>query len=495
MIEVRNPASGETIGTVADQPPEEVHAMAERARGVQPAWQALGFAGRGRILRRAQRWLIDNADRVVRTIVAETGKPYEDAQIAELSYAASSFGFWAKHAADYLADERVRSANPFVLGRRLLVRYQPVGLVGVIGPWNFPLVNSFGDCIPALAAGNATILKPSHLTPLTSLLMAEMLAQCGVPDGVFQVATGQATTAAALIDVADFVQFTGSTETGRRVMARAAWTLTPVSLELGGKDAMIVLADADLERAANAATYYGLANSGQVCISVERIYVEEPVYEEFVAAVTERVGRLRQGPPRGPGSVEVGAIASPAQLATIDAHVREAASKGARVLTGGRVVPGPGDFYEPTVLADVDHTMRAMMQETFGPTLPIMRVRDVEQAIALANDSPYGLAASVWTSDRALGERIARRLQAGAVCVNDAQLNYVALELPMGGWKASGIGSRHGRDGIRKYCARQSLLITRLAPWRELHMFPYGRRTSRLFAALFRLLYGRGRRP
>jgi acyl-CoA reductase-like NAD-dependent aldehyde dehydrogenase len=364
----------------------------------------------------------------------------------------------------------------------------------VIGPWNFPLTNSFGDCIPALAAGNSVILKPSEVTPLTSLLMAEGLRASGLPEDVFQVATGDGATGAALIDEVDFVMFTGSTKTGKKVMERAAKTLTPVGLELGGKDPMIVLADADVERAANAAAYYSMNNGGQVCISIERVYVEEPVYDQFVASVTEKVRKLRQGRSAGPGSVDVGAVTFPPQLEIIDSHVRDAVAKGARVLTGGRVAPGPGMFYEPTVLVDVDHTMSCMTEETFGPTLPIMKVSDEEEALRLANDSPYGLQASVWTKDLRRGEALARRVEAGAVCVNDAQVNYTALELPMGGWKSSGLGTRHGAGGIRKYTQQQTLLVTRFAGKRDPHMFPYKKRTTQLLGKLTRLLYGRGKR-
>ena len=236
----------------------------------------------------------------IETIVAETGKTHEDAQLAEIAYAANAFGFWAKHAPSYLADEKVRSANPFVAGRKLVVRYAPLGVVGVIGPWNYPLTNSFGDCIPALAAGNAVVLKPSEVTPLTSLLMAEACASAGCPTDVFQVATGLGETGAALVDEVDMVMFTGSTETGRKVVERAARTLTPVSLELGGKDPMIVLADADLERAANAAVYYSMQNGGQTCISIERAYVEAPVYDEFVGQASRtRSTRCARG--RRPG--------------------------------------------------------------------------------------------------------------------------------------------------------------------------------------------------
>jgi acyl-CoA reductase-like NAD-dependent aldehyde dehydrogenase len=494
-IEVTNPATGEVIRRIPAVTPEDVPAMAERGRAAQPAWEALGFEGRARILRRAQKWVLDNGDRVAETIVSETGKAFEDAYLAEVNYAASSFGFWAKHAPRYLADEKVRSANPFVFGRKLVVRYRPLGLVGVIGPWNYPLTNCFGDCIPALAAGNAVILKPSQVTPLTSLLMAEGMRECGLPEGVYQVATGTGETGAAMIDAVDMVVFTGSTETGRKIMERAAHTLTPVSLELGGKDPMIVLADADVERAANAAAYYALQNGGQTCVSVERVYVEAPIYDDFVTRVADKVRGLRQDVPGGPGTVEVGAMTFPPQLETVARHVEQARAAGARVLTGGRARDGAGDFYEPTVLADVDHSMDCMTEETFGPTVPIMKVADAEEAVRLANDSRYGLSASVWTRDAARGEQIARRIESGAVSVNDSGINYFALELPMGGWKESGLGSRHGAGGIRKYARQQSLLVTRFAPFsRDLHFFPYRPRSTRLLIRLLKLLYGRGRR-
>jgi acyl-CoA reductase-like NAD-dependent aldehyde dehydrogenase/choline dehydrogenase-like flavoprotein len=474
-IPVENPATGEVIATVPALGPADVAAMVAQAREVQPAWEAAGFEGRGEALLAARRWMIANGERVIATIVGETGRPVDETQFAELSYGTAALEFWAKMAPAYLADEEIESASQFVRGRRLVVRRAPLGVVGVIGPWNYPLNNSFGDCIPALAAGNSVVLKPSEVTPLTSLLMAEMLAECGVPDGVFQVATGDGETGAALVDEVDMVMFTGSVETGKKVMARGAETLTPVSLELGGKDPMIVLADADLERAANAAVSYGMNNAGQVCISVERIYVEEPVYDEFLERVSSKVRTLRQGAPAEPGSVDVGAIIFPPQIEVIESHVRDAVDKGATVVTGGRRSESrAGRFFEPTVLAGVDHSMRCMTEETFGPTLPVMRVADAEEAVRLANDGPYGLQASVWTRDTERGERLARRVEAGVCCVNDAQLNYAALELPMGGWKASGLGTRHGPDGIRKYTKTQSLFVTpgHASP-RELHMFPY----------------------
>jgi acyl-CoA reductase-like NAD-dependent aldehyde dehydrogenase len=494
-IPVENPATGEIVASVPDLGAEAVGEMAARARAAQPGWEAFGFEGRGRVLVRAQKWLMDNAEQVVSTIVSETGKTFEDASLAEIGYAGNAFGFWAREAPNYLGDERVKTSQVLVKGKKIVLRYRPLGLIGVIGPWNYPLTNSFGDCIPALAAGNSVILKPSEITPLTSLLMAEGLRECGLPEHVLQIATGRGETGAALVEQVDMIMFTGSTRTGRKVAEAAAHRLIPASLELGGKDPMLVLSDADLERAANFATYYSMQNAGQTCISIERVYVEEPVYDEFVAKVSEKVRGLRVGKPEGPGSVEVGAITFPPQLEIIKDHVADAVQKGARVLTGGREVPGAGRFYEPTVLVDVDHSMKCMTEETFGPTLPIMKVADAEEAVRLANDSPYGLGASVFSRDTERGEQVARQIQAGAANVNDAMINYTVLELPMGGAKASGLGSRHGPGGIRKYCSQQAIVVTpRLAMKKELFMYPYKPRTSRLLAGLFKFMYGRGKR-
>jgi acyl-CoA reductase-like NAD-dependent aldehyde dehydrogenase len=495
-IAVENPATGEVIAHVPDMTAEQVAELARAARAAQPAWEALGFEGRGRVLRRAQKWLVDNSERVIDTIVSETGKAYEDALIAEVMYGANAFGFWAKQAPSFLGDEKIKTASPLLKGKKLILRFRPLGVVGVIGPWNYPLTNSFGDCIPALAAGNAVILKPSEVTPLTSLLLADALRECGLPDGVFAVATGRGETGAALIDEVDLVNFTGSTATGRKIMARAAETLTPVSLELGGKDPMIVLADADLERAANHAVYYSMFNGGQTCVSVERVYVEAPVYDEFVAKVTEKARALRNDRSTGPGTADVGSMTFPPQVDIVARHVQDARDKGAQVVVGGeRGHEGQsGYWYEPTVLVGVDHTMEVMREETFGPALPIMRVADAEEAIRLANDSQYGLGASVFSKDAARGEAVARRIEAGAVCVNDSNVNYTALELPMGGVKASGIGFRHGVGGIRKFTQQQALLISRLHPRRDLHMYPYSAKMTARLGKLVRFLYGRGKR-
>jgi acyl-CoA reductase-like NAD-dependent aldehyde dehydrogenase len=490
---VENPATGEVVATLEAATPEQVAEMAARARRAQPAWQAEGFAARGRILSRFQKWMCDHAERIIDTEMSESGKTREDVTI-ELSLVIAASGFWAKNGPKYLKDEKVKTSSPFLLGRKTLVRYEPVGVAAIIGPWNYPLANNIGDVFPALVAGNTVLLKPSSVTPLSSLLMGEGLRECGIPDDVFGVVVGRGAIGETMIDHADFVMFTGSTETGKTVMARAANTVTPVSLELGGKDPMIVCADADIERAANAAVFWSMQNAGQTCISVERLYVEEPIHDRFVEMVAERARRLRQGVPGGYGSIEVGSFINPPQIDIVEAHVKDAVAKGAKVLSGGNRVQGEGTFYEPTVLANVDHSMECMTEETFGPTLPIMKVKDTDEAIRLANDSPYGLQASVFTKDMAKGEAIARRLQAGAVVVNDCVANYMALEAPMGGWKSSGMGVRHGPEGIRKYTHRQTILLSPFVMKKDLYMFPYGKRRSAFLLKLTKFLYGRGDR-
>ena len=492
LIEVTNPATGEVAGTVPKLSPEQVADMVARARAAQPAWEALGFRERARIFQRAKQWMLDNRERMAQTIISETGKTYEDAGL-EISVAIESFGFWAKRAAHYLKDERVRTRSPMLLGRKIVVRHEALGVVGVIGPWNYPLVNAFCDAVPALMAGNSVVLKPSSDTPLTSVLTGEMMRECGLPEDVLLIATGGRHAAEALIDEADFIMFTGSTETGRKVMERGAKSLTQVSLEMGGKDPMLVLSDANLERAANAAAYYSMLNSGQVCISAERAYVEEPIYDRFVEMVTERVKNLRQGKPGEPGTVEVGAITTPSQVDLIESHVKDAVDKGARVTTGGRRGEGPGDYFEPTVIADADHSMTCMTEETFGPTLPIMKVRDADEAVRMANDSPFGLQGSVWTGNKSRGEEIARRVEAGAVLVNDAMINYAAFGAPMSGWKESGVSGRHGAMGIRKYCRTQTIVTNRFPMKKDIFMMPYSPKTTRMLNRVTELVHKRRR--
>ncbi len=403
----------------------------------------------------------------------ETGKVRPDAA-NEPAYLADLINFYGKNAARFIGEEAVRPHGALRATKKLRVQYRPHPVVGIISPWNFPLILALGDAIPALQAGAAVVVKPSEFTPLgLDEVVQAWKDEIGGP-GVLDCVHGTGETGGALVDAVDFVQFTGSDRTGRKVMARAAETLTPVSLELGGKDPMIVLADADLDRAANAAAWGGMMNAGQICMSVERIYVEEPAYEEFVAKLTAEVGRLRQGPDEKGHSVEVGAMTSPNQIAIVEDHVEDALASGARALAGGKRVAGAGDYFEPTVLVDVDHSMKVMREETFGPVVGVMKVRDAEEGLRLANDSRYGLSGSVF-GEKARAEAVARRVECGAVNVNDVLVNYLATDVPMGGWKESGIGYRHGEPGIKKYCRTGSVVITRFGGKREPSWYPYTR--------------------
>lgn len=471
-IVVHNPATGAVVGGVGVLSAEDVAGAVRELRRHQPLWEALGAAGRRKWLLKFQDWILDNTDRLADVLQSETGKPRAEALI-DPSYAADLLGYYARRARKFLADDHPAPHSPLGRVKRLTTVYRPYPVVGVITPWNFPLAMPAMDAFPALAAGAAVLLKPSEVTPLSAVELARGWAEIGAPP-VFAVATGAAETGAAVVDTVDYVQFTGSTATGRRIATACGERLIPYSLELGGKDPAIVLADADIDRAAYGIAFGGLFNAGQVCVSVERVYVEAPVYDEFVEKLTAHVRELRQGVDGRRFEHDVGALANAAQQAIVTRHVEEAIAKGAKALIGGAAT-GVGTFFEPTVLVDVDHDMACMTEETFGPTLPVMRVADETEAIALANDSIYGLSATVWTGDRARGERVARQLNAGAVNVNDIFSNIFNYALPMGGWGQSGIGTRlGGAEGVRKYCRKQALTVPMLPTQRkEMFWFPY----------------------
>jgi acyl-CoA reductase-like NAD-dependent aldehyde dehydrogenase len=493
QIAIENPSTGETIAHVPDLGAAAVTALVDRARAAQPAWAATSIKERAQLMYELRTWLVANRNEIIDLVVAENGKTREDALLAELFYLVDSLGYWAKRAPKLLKTETLRAHSPFLFGRKLMVQYDPLGVVGIIAPWNYPLTLSLGDAFPALMAGNAVVIKPSDVTPLATQRLVEAAREVGFPEDVLSVATGGAKTGAALVEVADMIMFTGSTATGRKIGARCGERLIPCSLELGGKDPLIVLEDADVGRAANVAVEWAMRNSGQICLSVERAYVTEPVYDEFVEKVTAQVKALRQGAPAGAGSVDVGAITFPPQLETIERHVQDAVDKGAKVVAGGKRTSGPGRFFEPTVLVDVDHTMACMTEETFGPTLPIMKVADEAEAIRLANDSEYGLGSSVFTKDLARGRRVAQQLQSGNTCVNDAIMHYLGQEAPMGGAKASGLGARHGANGIRKYTQPHTLLVSRFVLRKELTMFPNVVWRSKLLERTLVLLWGKKR--
>jgi succinate-semialdehyde dehydrogenase/glutarate-semialdehyde dehydrogenase len=364
-----------------------------------------------------------------------------------------------------------------------------MGVVGIITPWNFPFLLSLNPTVQALMAGNAVVLKPSEVTPLSGRLVEDLFVAAGLPEGVLSVMIGDGETGAALLEAGvDKISFTGSVATGRRVAEICGRNLVPCTLELGGKDPMIVCADADLERAARGAVFGAFCNSGQVCTSTERVYVVEDVADEFTRKVVQETARLRQG---AEGEFDIGPIIRAEQLEVIESHVQDALAKGARLLAGGRRNPDqPGIFYEPTVLADVNHEMLVMRDETFGPVLPIMEVRDEQEALSLANDSRYGLNANVWTRNKRRGTQLARALESGCAVVNDCMVTYGVTESPFGGVKESGIGRVNGDVGLKGFCHTQSIVVDRLGGRSEPIWFPYTARKARTFKRVMRVLWG-----
>lgn len=487
-ITVHNPADGSVSGIVPVDTSSTVAAQCAELRAAQPEWEELGPRGRKKWLLEFQGWMLDNADRITDVLMSETGKSRIDASLEAVA-TGDSLAYWARNAEAFLADRHPKAHSPVYKVKRFTTVYRPYPLVGVITPWNFPFAMPGLDVAPALAAGAAVLLKPSEVTPLGGVEFVRGWQEIGAPP-VLAVATGYGETGAALIGNVDFVQFTGSAATGRKVAVACAERLIPYSLELGGKDPAIVLADADVERAANGIAWGGLFNSGQVCVSVERVYVEAPVYDEFLTRLTERVRAVQQG-----ADADTGAMATEAQRDIVARHVDEATAAGARVLTGGKAT-GTGTFFAPTVLADVTPSMSCMAEETFGPTLPVVKVADEDEAVRLANDTNYGLSATVWTGDPARGEQLARRLEVGAVNVNDALVNVFCPVLPMGGWKDSGVGYRAGgAAGIIKFCRQQAITAPRLPTQKsELMWYPSSKRRMGVTLAVMRAFSARGRR-
>lgn len=396
-----------------------------------------------------------------------------DASI-ELMVCVEVINYYAKHGEKFLADERRRIHGPASFNKKLRILRRPYQLVGIITPWNYPLAMAMMDVPGALMSGAAVLTKPSEIVPLAwAEVVRAWNEEIGAPP-VLGCATGRGPTGRAVVDAVDMIQFTGSTRTGRAIGIRAAERLIPASLELGGKDPMIVLSDADLDRAVRGAVWGGLFNAGQSCVAIERIYAESPVYDEFVDRLVAEVRTLRQGhDAQGAFAAEYGAMATEAQLELVERHVADAVSKGARVLTGGRR-SDEGLFYPATVLVDVDHSMACMREETFGPLLPVMKVDSEDQAIALANDSVYGLAGSVWTSSPSRGRRVGSRIESGGMNINNAMTNVFQFPLPMGGWKQSGLGHRFGGpNGVRKFTRQQAFVSERLPLKNEMHWYPY----------------------
>lgn len=486
-----NPSTGEVLAEFEPASEAEVKGAVMRAQEVAPEWRRLGVNERARYLFRLKEILYSRREEIAALITRETGKPTVEAWLAEVMIVLDTLEYFGRHAAKFLSPQSVPHHNPALKFKRGRLEYEPYGIIGIVSPANYPFSIPLCELIPALAAGNAVVLKPSELTPQVSLAIRELLEAAELPAGVATVILGDGTAGRALVSSGIHkLIFTGSVATGKKVQAAAAERLLPTVLELGGKDPMIVCADADLGRASSGAVWGAFTNAGQACLSVERVYVVRAVAQEFTRLCAEKAKKLRVGSGHDPAT-DVGPLIRDRQVRLVEEQVAEAIGQGAEVLTGGRRLDLPGFFFMPTVLTGVHHGMRLMREETFGPVMPIMAVEDEAQAVALANDSEFGLSASVWSRDLTRGERLARQIEAGAVMVNDCASYFGVCEAPHGGVKASGLGRTHSQLGLLEMVQVKYIDVDLVPRLPKLWWFGYDARTSRLAKGFTEFLFAR----
>jgi acyl-CoA reductase-like NAD-dependent aldehyde dehydrogenase len=472
-----NPATGEVLRELECASESEVHGAVERAKLAQVEWSEIGVRKRVEVLRQFQQKLVAHKHEIALAITREAGKPIAEALTTEVLVVLDAARFLVQNAYRLLRDGPVPHGSLAAKLKTGRLRREPYGVIGIISPWNYPFSIPATEALAALVAGNSVVLKPSEFTSLVALELQSLLHAAGVPSNVFQVAVGDGATGAALLhSQIDKLVFTGSVSTGKRIASDAAARLLPLVLELGGKDPMLVLDDADIDVASSAAVWGAFLNAGQTCLSVERCYVHRSLHKAFTRACVEKAKKLAIGSGLEPGT-DVGPMIHERQLQIVESHVEDAKARGAKVLAGGCRLPELGrNFYVPTVLAGVTHEMRIMREETFGPVLPVMAFDSDDQAIQLANDSEYGLAASVWTRDRARGERLARRIQAGTVMVNDLVSCFGISEAPHGGVKSSGIGRTHGPFGLEEMVRMKYVDVDRMPGMKKVWWYGYGDR-------------------
>ncbi len=485
---IRSPANREPVGEIVVNRADDVAAAIAKARDAQKEWAKVPVAERARIVRGAIDLLVEQREQVVETVMKETGKTRLEALMMEIIPGCDYLNYWSGRAVKDLSDEK-RALHGYLRPvKKLLMHYRPLGVVGIITPWNGPFSLAINPTVQAVLAGNAVILKPSEVAPYSGDWAVRLLREAGVPQGVVQTVHGDGETGAALVNGGvQKISFTGSVATGKKIAVACAEQLIPCTLELGGKDPMIVCADADVERAAGGAVFNSMLNSGHVCMGVERVYVVESIADEFETRVANIVRGLRYGAGK---EIEVGSVFWDRQLPIIERHIEDARKKGAEVVVGGESDTASGLFYKPTFVRNVDHSMELMREETFGPIVSVMRVRDEEEAIALANDSEYGLSGSVWTKDVRKGIEIAKRLETGSVVINDASMAYGAPEAPFGGMKNSGVGQVNGLHALRSYTHQQPILIDRWAQKTERHWYPHTPKTVEEIDGMIRYIYG-----
>ena len=492
-LESFNPATGELVGSVATITPDQVQGVVDDVARIQPAWAELSLDDRAAYLRRAAAALLDDIDEIAELLVNEQGKPRVEAYTMELLPTVDALHWCAKAGPKILADEKVRMSQAFLMSKKSRFTYEPIGVVGVIAPWNYPWSIPFGEVAIALMAGNGVVLKPASLTPLLGEAIRRVFEKGGLPEGLVRVVHGGGAVGDALArSSAGKIFFTGSVEIGRKVGEVCAQNLKGSVLELGGKDPMIVCADADLDNAISGAVWGGFANAGQTCSGIERVYVDRQIADRFVEGVARESERLRLGDPLQ-WETEIGPMTSDDQYAIVVDLIEDAVASGATKLCGGPTdVAGlPGKFIAPTVLTGVTHEMRIMREEIFGPVLPIVVVDSDQEAIDLANDSQFGLGASVWTKDRQKGARIARQIESGMVWVNDHSYSHGACQCAWGGVKESGVGRSHSKFGFYE-CVNVKMNSWEPGLTRDFWWQPYDRALGDAVRASAKLLYGKG---
>ena len=461
---------------------DDVAAAVARARAAQPAWARLSYRDRANFVLRAREIVLDQLEEIGKLISRETGKPVTEAIAMEIVPTLDFMHYFAENAKKILKRKRISLGQYNFMARTSYLVYKPLGVVGIISPWNFPWATPLDEVVMALMAGNAVVVKPSELTPFPALKIADVFKQAQLPDGLIEIVTGDGSTGAALVEAGvNKIMFTGSVDTGKRVAEAAAKHLTPVVLELGGKDPMIVFEDANLENAARAAIWGAFCNSGQACASIERCYVHESIADKFVDLVVKETKRLKQDK-ASTDDIDLGAMTNEQQLEIVEDHVSDAVERGAEIRAGGhRLNDAKGWFHQPTVLTGVDHSMKIMRDETFGPVLPIMTFKTDEEAVRLANDSIYGLTANVFTGDLDRGKRIAEQIDAGTVMVNEVVYTHALAQTPWGGVKQSGYGRTHGALGLLELVSAQHIHVNAMPGLADVWWFPYSKRAGALF--------------